>query len=190
MTPDSQMLSTVEELLPSENLTPAAQPPEPPPPPNPPDQHTTLNPKATSHTNQIPHTTNLNNNKSTEKTTQNLNAEDRENGRTQEAPGLNSYRDKLIRESKHVYFPTWFTVSEMNYQESEGETTTEEEEQIPNICFTEPELQKFRGPWKKSLIIQTVDYKKSIPDIEQRLQRIWKIKSKLEIIDMGQGYYI
>lgn len=101
-----------------------------------------------------------------------------------------SYREKLIQASKHIYFPTWFKAPDDLNGDTEATENTNEEENIPKVIFSESELQKLRRPWKKSLIIQTVDYKKSIPDIEQRLQRIWKLKHKLEIVDIGQGFYI
>lgn len=79
---------------------------------------------------------------------------------------------------------------ELEQQEPNTDTNNGEEDAIPNVVFTEKELLNLRQPWKKSLIIQTVDYKKTIPDIGTRLQRIWMTKDKLEIIELGQGYYV
>lgn len=58
------------------------------------------------------------------------------------------------------------------------------------LSSTSQELCNLRSPWKKSLIIQAVGYKKLIRDIKFRLQRIWKTKETLEVIDLGQGFYI
>lgn len=76
-----------------------------------------------------------------------------------------SYREKLVQVSKHVYFPTWFEETENCPTEPEEMQSSEEEEIIPNICFSDTELVKMRSSWKKSIIIQTVNYKKPIPDI-------------------------
>lgn len=152
----------------------------PPPPPNPPDQNQSLPPLHSPKTHNTP------------AQTQNcpVSTESLASGRNYEDSVPTSYRKKLIQASKHVYFPTWFQITEQNNQEAVMEDIPSEEESIPNVQFSEQELTKLRSPWRKSLIIQTVDYKKHITDIDQRLQRIWKLKNKLEIIDLGQGFYV
>lgn len=89
-----------------------------------------------------------------------------------------------------MYFPTWFEITDNNNQEPELVNIPDDDESIPNIQFSKQELNKLRNPWKKSLSIQIVDYTKPIPHIEQMLQRIRKLKNKVEVIDLGQGYYV
>lgn len=102
---------------------------------------------------------------------------------------LNTYKEKLLNESKHVYFPTWFEAIEPEKEAEEGDQVESNGACIPKIVFTEPELTQLRKPWRKSLIIQTVSYTRPIQDIGTRLQKIWKTKKQLEVTEMGQGFY-
>lgn len=146
------------------NTSPESLPLEPPPPTNPPDINLAQppdNPETPTLADQQNHFLKLPNPKPTE----GLNQEDREsrqNGNYAEQPNLNSYKKKLLNESRHVYFPTWFEDLEEKQNTEESNQESKNELNVPEISFNEQELHKFREPWRTSLIIQTVNYRKAI----------------------------
>lgn len=111
-------------------------------------------------------------------------------GNHQADPLLQSYKAKLLNESKHVYFPTWFESMEKEQNQEDNECEEMCTDQVPEVNFTEEELTQFRSPWRRSLIVQTVSCSKSIPDIGYRLQKIWKTENPIEVTEIGQGFYI
>lgn len=175
------MFSLEQKTSPPQHQFPFGKPPEPPPTPKPPDIH------EQQHSHNLHQTSNPDIPPSSKHTPQ----EDLQGKRScSDSSDPKSYKDKLIKESRHIYFPTWFEYVEAEKCEEEEEESQEIETSIPNISFSEQELTRLRTPWRKSLIIHTINCKRSIPDIKFRLQKIWKTKGNLDIIDMGQGFYI
>lgn len=61
-----------------------------------------------------------------------------------------------------MYFLTWFEDLEEKQNTEESNQESKNELNVPEISFNEQELHKFREPWRTSLIIQTVNYRKAI----------------------------
>lgn len=173
-----------------DNTTPNTQPPEPPPPPLPPEnpkpynQTTSDPPKEQNYPknnqtvpdhdqwpkkNNLPHYQTNKEQETLEHDTGKVDS--RQQGNYVADLPFQSYKAKLLNESRHIYFPTWFDSLEMEKEHEEEECETRNTSRAPEICFTKEEIAQFRKPWKKSLIVQTVSYLKPIPDIGIRLQK-------------------
>lgn len=114
------------EFSPIPSTSPPAQPPDPPPPPLPPenkqpiDKHSTINseydpspnPKQVCYDQHLPTnrhpTINQERNDYNTKAVLNGKVDPQQEGNHQADPLLQSYKAKLLNESKHVCFPTWF----------------------------------------------------------------------------------
>lgn len=109
---------------------------------------------------------------------------------TQKHPQQNRTKISLLTNPDISTFQPGLNSRKPEKAEEEGIQEGAKEDNIPQIWFSEAELNQFYTPWRKSLIAQTVNYKRSIPDIAERLPRIWKTKRPLTVTDIGQGFYV
>lgn len=64
------------------------------------------------------------------------------------------------------------------------------EDRIPSIMFSDSFLKKLIVKWERSLIIRTGQAFKDVQLLQRRLFSLWKIKSAMEIKDMGYNFYL
>lgn len=106
----------------------------------------------------------------------------------QDSSSISSYKEKLIKESKKIYFPTWLEYIEAGQPREEDNQNSIWNQSIPKIAFTKKELLQMRKPCRKSLVIQIVRLNKYIMDISFHFKRILRTKEKWDITYIGQDF--
>lgn len=123
--------------------SPKTQPPEPsPPPPNPPytQEQTSKQAHIQNQTNKQHDIT------TTPKSYDQVVDRNFQQSGSYLASSSKSYKEKLLNESKHVYFPTWFELHETEHTSDERIKETNVDENLSEIVFTKTALNKFNQP--------------------------------------------
>ncbi|XP_019172480.1 PREDICTED: uncharacterized protein LOC109167863 [Ipomoea nil] len=61
---------------------------------------------------------------------------------------------------------------------------------IPSVTFTKEERLQQVLPWKNALIIKFFGKALSLPLFKQRVSRMWELQGKMDLIDLGYGFYV
>lgn len=60
----------------------------------------------------------------------------------------------------------------------------------PKIILLRKEEQRITGPWKEGVLVKMIGRRIWYKALENRLNQMWERKGGLNIMDLGQGYYL
>lgn len=101
----------------------------------------------------------------------------------------NSYKDRLIQSTPHLYFDNWFE----RLQAKEQEVDTPDEPSPSDILavqFDPDEIKSYRQVWNKALIIKLHGRGLNFQGASEKLAQLWKITNPFQVMDIGAGFYI
>lgn len=71
--------------------------------------------------------------------------------------------------------------------EDEGD---EKNPDCPTIKMSKYEKRRLRNRWKDALIIKLIDHMVGYTYLVQRIKALWRISSRMDVIDVGHGVYV
>lgn len=63
-------------------------------------------------------------------------------------------------------------------------------EGISMVKFSKAFREELIRPWQRALIIKFLGKRLTFPLLQQRLFHLWNINGKVELLDIGMGYYV
>ena len=105
-----------------------------------------------------------------------------------------SYSDMVQQNNPNLNFtamtnPMWEDTDD-DVDSGDDEPTTEDDPLCPTICLTSEEKKLLRNPWRKALILTTLDKGIGFMQLKRRLKLKWALKGDFSLIDIGCDYYV
>ena len=102
--------------------------------------------------------------------------------------GTFSYKESLIGSAFRGQ--SNFSIPEQEDFASDDDEEDEEEEDCPVIRLFMEEKKRIREPWRQTLIIKVLGRRVSYTFLLKRLQIIWKIQGDLNLVDLGNDFFL
>jgi hypothetical protein len=102
--------------------------------------------------------------------------------------GTFSYKESLIGSAFRGQ--SNFSIPEQEDFASDDDEEDEEEEDCPVIRLFMEEKKRIREPWRQTLIIKVLGRRVSYTFLLKRLQTIWKIQGDLNLVDLGNDFFL
>lgn len=96
-----------------------------------------------------------------------------------------SFRDIVLEDSSPLAAPV---PVDTPFSELGVISYLDDEKRIPRITCKKEVLEKLCLPWKDAILVKLLGKHISLPVLKVKLERMWKLKGRFEIVDMDKGF--